>query len=76
MEWLSLFPGASRDRSRFMALAEAILRQAEDLPEDLREETRAVFECADFVKFAKHIASEDMQKAPEEFICGFFIWES
>ena len=31
MEWLSLFPGASRDRPRFMALAEAILRQAEDL---------------------------------------------
>ena len=37
----------------------AALRQAEDLPEDLREETRAVFECADFVKFAKHIASEE-----------------
>ena len=31
MEWLSLFPGASRDRPRFMALAEAILRQAENL---------------------------------------------
>ena len=31
MEWLSLFPGASRDRPRFMALAEAILRQAADL---------------------------------------------
>lgn len=31
MEWLSLFPGASRDRPRFVALAEAILRQAEDL---------------------------------------------
>ena len=31
MEWLSLFPGASRDRPRFMALAEAILRQAKDL---------------------------------------------
>ena len=31
MEWLSLFPGASRDRPRFMALAEAVLRQAEDL---------------------------------------------
>ena len=31
MEWLSLFPGASRDRPRFMALAEAVLRQASDL---------------------------------------------
>ncbi|MCR4823988.1 MAG: hypothetical protein K5849_01395 [Bacteroidales bacterium] len=40
------------------------LKQAEDLPEDLREETRAVFECADFVKFAKHVASdEDNAKA-------------
>ena len=37
----------------------AALKQAEDLPEDLREETRAVFECADFVKFAKHVASEE-----------------
>ena len=31
MEWLSLFPGATRNRPRFMALAEAVLRQAEDL---------------------------------------------
>ena len=31
MEWLSLFPGTSRDRPRFMALAEAVLRQASDL---------------------------------------------
>ena len=31
MEWLSLFPGASRDRPRFMALAGAVLRQASDL---------------------------------------------
>lgn len=31
MEWLSLFPGASRDRPRFMALAEAVLRQVNDL---------------------------------------------
>lgn len=31
MEWLSLFPGASRDKPRFMALAEAVLRQAADL---------------------------------------------
>ena len=31
MDWLSLFPGASRDRPRFMALAEAVLRQAGDL---------------------------------------------
>ena len=37
----------------------AALGQAEDLPEELREETRAVFECADFVKFAKHVASEE-----------------
>lgn len=37
----------------------AALGQAEDLPEELREETRGVFECADFVKFAKHIASEE-----------------
>lgn len=29
--YLSLFPGASRDRPRFMALAEAVLRQAADL---------------------------------------------
>ena len=31
MEWLSLFPGASRDRPRFMALAEAVLRQVSNL---------------------------------------------
>ena len=31
MEWLSQFPGASRDRPRFMALAEAVLRQVSDL---------------------------------------------
>ena len=31
MDWLSLFPGASRDRPRFMALAEAVLRQVSDL---------------------------------------------
>ena len=36
----------------------AALKDAKDLPEDLREETRAVFECADFVKFAKHTASD------------------
>ena len=30
-DYLSLFPGASRDRPRFMALAEAVLRQACDL---------------------------------------------
>ena len=29
--YLALFPGASRDRPRFMALAEAVLRQAADL---------------------------------------------
>ena len=37
----------------------AALKQAEDLPEELREETRGVFECADFVKVAKHVASEE-----------------
>ena len=31
MDWLSLFPGASRDKPRLMALAGAVLRQAEDL---------------------------------------------
>ena len=31
MEWFSLFPGASRDKPRFMALAEAVLRQVSDL---------------------------------------------
>ena len=31
MEWLSLFPGASRDRPRSMALAGAVLRQVSDL---------------------------------------------
>ena len=30
MDWLSLFPGASREKLRFMALAEAVLRQAND----------------------------------------------
>ena len=29
--YLSLFPGASREKPRFMALAEAVLRQAADL---------------------------------------------
>jgi hypothetical protein len=35
------------------------LKQAEDLPADLREELRTIFECADFVKFAKHTASDE-----------------
>ena len=35
------------------------LKGAEDLPADLREELRDVFECADFVKFAKHVASQE-----------------
>ena len=35
------------------------LRQVEDLPAELREELRALFECADFVKFAKHTASDE-----------------
>ena len=30
-DYLALFPGASRDKPRFMALAEAVLRQAADL---------------------------------------------
>ncbi len=30
MDWLSLFPGTSRDRPRFIALAEAVLRQVSD----------------------------------------------
>ena len=30
-EYLSLFPGATREKPRFMALAEAVLRQAADL---------------------------------------------
>lgn len=33
------------------------LEAAADLPAGLREEIRAVFECADYVKFAKHVAS-------------------
>lgn len=37
----------------------AALKDAQDLPADLREEVREVFECADFVKFAKHVASEE-----------------
>ena len=35
------------------------LGQVEDLPAELREELREVFECADFVKFAKHTASQE-----------------
>lgn len=35
------------------------LKGAEDLPADLREEMREVFECADYVKFAKHVASQE-----------------
>ena len=35
------------------------LKGAEDLPADLREDLREVFECADFVKFAKHVASDE-----------------
>jgi len=38
----------------FTALAEA-----KDLDADLREEMREVFECADYVKFAKHVASQE-----------------
>ena len=35
------------------------LKGAEDLPAELREDLRGVFECADFVKFAKHVASDE-----------------
>ena len=45
MEWLSLFPGASRDRPRFMALAEAVLRQVSDLAA-LTAQTQAGFSFA------------------------------
>ena len=31
MDYLQLFPGASREKPRFMALAQAVLRQAVDL---------------------------------------------
>ena len=31
MDYLQLFPGASREKARFMALAEAVLQQAGDL---------------------------------------------
>lgn len=30
MDWLSLFPGASREKPRFIAFAEAVLRQVND----------------------------------------------
>ena len=46
MEWLSLFPGATRDRPRFMALAEAVLRQAEDLA-DLTAQLQTGFSFAE-----------------------------
>ena len=35
------------------------LSKAPDMPEDLRRELQEVFECADFVKFAKHVASQE-----------------
>ena len=35
------------------------LSKAPDLPEDLRKDLQEVFECADFVKFAKHVASNE-----------------
>ena len=35
------------------------LKGEKDLPADLREDLRGVFECADFVKFAKHVASDE-----------------
>ena len=39
-DYLNLFPGASREKARFMALAEALLSQATDL-QSLVEEIRA-----------------------------------
>ncbi|MCQ2183141.1 MAG: hypothetical protein MJY89_07040 [Bacteroidales bacterium] len=42
----------------------AALKNCKDLTPDLYEEARELFECADFVKFAKHTASdEDNAKA-------------
>ena len=35
------------------------LRAEKGLPEELRQELQDVFECADFVKFAKHTASDE-----------------
>ena len=40
------------------------LKGEKDLPADLREELRGVFECADFVKFAKHVASDEADGRP------------
>ena len=31
MDWLSLFPGASRNKPRFMAMADVVLQQVNDL---------------------------------------------
>jgi len=36
-DYLGLFPGATRDKPRFMALAEAVLRQVTDLQEVVGE---------------------------------------
>ena len=44
-EYLSLFPGATREKPRFMALAEAVLRQAMDL-QALTEELQSGFSLA------------------------------
>ena len=44
-DYLSLFPGASREKPRFMALAEAVLRQAMDL-QALTEELQSGFSFA------------------------------
>ena len=35
------------------------LREEKSIPADLREDLRGVFECADFVKFAKHVAPDE-----------------
>ena len=45
MDWLSLFPGAARNKPRFMALAGAVLRQAEDL-ENLTAQLQSAFSFA------------------------------
>ena len=41
-DYLSLFPGASREKARFMALAEAVLQQALDLQAVVRQ-TQAAY---------------------------------
>ena len=44
MDYITIFPGATREKPRFMALAEAVLRQATDL--QVVEEIPAAFSFA------------------------------